>query len=100
MSRRLHSIGITWIVALVAMFSLLSVAGAAPAMQDPTGSVEASDQAVVDGSINVSMVSAGQDGWIVAHLDEGGKPGKVIGQTAVKKGDNKDVKIKLGEDVA
>jgi LPXTG-motif cell wall-anchored protein len=100
MARRLHSIGITGIVALIAMFSLLSVASAAPAMQDPTGSVEASDQAVVDGSINVSLVSAGQDGWIVAHLDEGGKPGKVIGQTAVKKGDNKDVKIKLGEDVA
>ena len=99
MSRRLHSIGITGIVALVAMFALLPVASAAPAMQDPTGSVDASDQAIVDGSINVATVSAGQDGWIVAHLDEGGKPGKVIGHTAVKTGDNKDVKIKLDEDV-
>ncbi|MFL5806953.1 MAG: hypothetical protein ACJ8CR_35145, partial [Roseiflexaceae bacterium] len=99
MSRRLHSIGIIGIVAFVAMFALLPVASAAPAMQDPTGSVDASDQAIVDGSINVATVSAGQDGWIVAHLDEGGKPGKVIGHTAVKTGDNKDVKIKLDEDV-
>ncbi len=36
----------------------------------------------------------------MAHLDEGGKPGKVIGQTAVKTGDTKDVKIKLSEAVA
>ena len=99
MSRRLHSIGIIGIVAFVAMFALLPVASAAPARQDPTGSVDVSDQAIVDGSINVATVSAGQDGWIVAHLDEGGKPGKVIGHTAVKTGDNKDVKIKLDEDV-
>jgi LPXTG-motif cell wall-anchored protein len=99
MSRRLHSIGIIGIVALVAMFALLPVASAAPARQDPTGSVDASDQPLVDGSISVALVSAGQDGWIVAHLDEGGKPGKVIGFTAVKTGDNKDVKIKLSEDV-
>ena len=40
-----------------------------------------------------------QDGWIVAHLDEGGKPGKVIGNTAVKKGESNNVVIKLSEDV-
>jgi LPXTG-motif cell wall-anchored protein len=100
MSRRLYSSGIIGIVTLVTMFALASVASAAPTMQDPTGSVDAADQAVVGGSITVAMVSAGQDGWIVAHLDEGGKPGKVIGETAVKKGDNKDVAIKLSEDVA
>ena len=44
-------------------------------------------------------IYASQDGWIVAHLDEGGKPGKVIGNTAVKKGENKNVVIKLSEDV-
>jgi LPXTG-motif cell wall-anchored protein len=71
----------------------------APAAAEPSGSVDAADQAIVDGSITVANVTAGQDGWIVAHLDEGGKPGKVIGNTAVKKGENKDVKIKLSEDV-
>jgi len=73
---------------------------AAPAMADaPSGTVDAADQAIVDGGITVASVTAGQDGWIVAHLDEGGKPGKVIGNTAVKKGDNKNVVIKLSEDV-
>jgi len=88
------------VIALVALFALVPVVGAAPAAQDATGSVDAADQAIVDGSITVANVTAGQDGWIVAHLDEGGKPGKVIGHTAVPKGENKDVKIKLEEDVA
>src|SRR5215212_5230559 len=72
---------------------------AAPAAAEPSGSVDAADQAIVNGSITVANVTAGQDGWIVAHLDEGGKPGKVIGNTAVKKGDNPNVAIKLSEDV-
>jgi len=71
---------------------------AAPAAQ-PSGAVDASDQPLVDGSITVASVTAGQDGWIVAHLDENGAPGKVLGHTAVKTGENKDVKIKLSEDV-
>jgi LPXTG-motif cell wall-anchored protein len=75
-------------------------AAPAPAAAAPSGSVEASDQPLVDGGITVAKVTAGQDGWIVAHLDEGGKPGKVIGQTAVKTGDNANVKIKLSENVA
>src|SRR5207244_3941622 len=132
MSRRLRSIGIFGVIALVALFALLPVAGAAPRGADtitvdipaiefkpkevtvtvgeaaapaapaagtPTGTVDAADQPVVEGSINVADVNAGQDGFIVAHLDEGGKPGKVIGHTAVKKGDNKDVKIKLEQEV-
>jgi len=72
---------------------------AAPAAAEPSGSVDAADQAIANGSITVANVTAGQDGWIVAHLDEGGKPGKVIGNSAVKKGDNKNVAIKLSEDV-
>jgi LPXTG-motif cell wall-anchored protein len=71
----------------------------APAASAPSGSVEASDQPIVDGSITVAKVTAGQDGWIVAHLDEADKPGKVLGQTAVKTGDNANVAIKLSEDV-
>jgi plastocyanin len=74
-------------------------APAAPAAAAPSGTVDAADQAIVDSSITVANVTAGQDGWIVAHLDEAGKPGKVIGNTAVTKGENKDVKIKLSEDV-
>lgn len=75
-------------------------AAPAPAAQaQPTGSVDAGDQPIVDGAITVANVTAGQVGWIVAHLDEGGKPGKVLGQTAVQPGDNKNIKIMLSEAV-
>lgn len=73
-------------------------AAAAPAQQSG-GSVDVSDQAVANNAITVANVNAAQDGWIVAHLDEGGKPGKVLGQTAVKAGDNKNVSIALSEAV-
>ncbi len=82
---------------------VVAAAAAAPAAPAaaaaPSGSVDAADQAIVDSSITVENVTAGQDGWIVAHLDEGGKPGKVIGHTAVKKGESNNVVIKLSEDV-
>jgi LPXTG-motif cell wall-anchored protein len=84
---------------MAASIVVAEAAAAAPAAAEPSGSVDAADQAISNGSITVANVTAGQDGWIVAHLDEGGKPGKVLGQTAVKKGDNKNVAIKLSEDV-
>jgi len=59
----------------------------------------ASDQPVVGGAITVANVTAAADGWIVAHLDEGGKPGKVLGQTLVKAGTNANVQIKLSQAV-
>jgi LPXTG-motif cell wall-anchored protein len=58
-----------------------------------------SDQPIVDGSIVIQKVTAGQNGWIVAHLDQGGKPGTVLGETFVNQGDNPNVKIKLSQDV-
>ena len=100
MSRRLRLSGFMGAIALVALLALAPAASAAPLAQDPTGSVDAADQPIVNSSITVAMVSAGQDGWIVAHLDEGGKPGKVLGQTAVKAGANANVKIELSEAVA
>lgn len=73
---------------------------AAPAAQPaPTGSVEVADQAVSNRTITVANVTSSVDGWIVAHLDEGGAPGRVLGQTAVKAGENRDVQIALSEDV-
>jgi hypothetical protein len=86
------------LAALFALLVMVPVVGAAPARQ-ATGKVTASDQPVVNKTITVANVTAGQDGWIVAHLDEGGGAGKVLGQTAVKKGENANVKIALSEDV-
>jgi hypothetical protein len=42
---------------------------AAPAAAEPSGTVDASDQAIANGGITVANVTAGQDGWIVAHLE-------------------------------
>jgi LPXTG-motif cell wall-anchored protein len=86
-------------VSMAASIAVAAPAVAAPAMAEPSGTVDAADQAIVNGGITVANVTAGQDGWIVAHLDEGGKPGKVLGNTAVKTGENKNVVIKLSEDV-
>jgi LPXTG-motif cell wall-anchored protein len=77
-----------------------SAPAAAPApAQAATPAVEAGDQALDAGAITVAKVTAAQDGWIAVHLDEGGAPGKVLGQTAVKTGDNANVKVALSQDV-
>lgn len=74
---------------------------AAPVAQQPaaTGSLEANDQPV-GSTVTVASVTAGQDGWVVIHLDENNAPGKVIGHTAIKKGNNKDVQVTLEASVA
>jgi len=91
--------GGTGMAASITVAEAAAAAPAAPAAAEPSGTVDAADQALVDSSITVASVTSGQDGWIAVHLDEGGKPGKVIGNAAVKKGDNKDVKVKLSENV-
>jgi LPXTG-motif cell wall-anchored protein len=72
---------------------------AAPAAA-ATDAVAVSDQAITNSSITVANVTASAAGWIVAHVDEGGKPGRVIGHSAVKQGDNQNVAIQLSEAVA
>ena len=63
-------------------------------------SVTGTDQDVSGGSVTASSVVAGEDGWLVIHrTDAAMKPGPVIGHTAVKAGENKDVTAKLDEAV-
>ncbi|HNP87980.1 MAG: LPXTG cell wall anchor domain-containing protein [Chloroflexi bacterium SZAS-1] len=96
MVRKIRTVGL--FVGMLALLALAPAVGAAPARQ-ATGKVTASDQPIANNTITVANVTAGQDGWIVAHLDEGGQPGKVLGETAVKKGENPNVKITLSEAV-
>src|SRR5689334_6373779 len=79
--------------------AITAPAAAAPAPAAEKDSVDVDDQAIKNGGITVAEIYASQDGWIVAHLDEGGKPGKVIGHTAVKKGESNNVVIALSENV-
>ena len=74
----------------------------APAGAEVTGSLDVSDQPVVNGTITVAKATISQDGWVVVH--KAGPDGKllltpVIGQTQIKAGDNANVVIKLTEDV-
>lgn len=84
---------------------LLCVVLAAPlvlplgAFAQMTPSVSVSDQEVKDGMVTVSRTVAAQDGWMTVHKDQDGKPGPVIGFTAVQTGENENVQVKLDEDL-
>jgi len=59
-------------------------------------SVSANDQEIADGTVTVAQVVSTGTGWIVIHADNGeGKPGAVIGQTAVSDGENNDVVVAI-----
>jgi sugar lactone lactonase YvrE len=77
------------------------------ATQEPTAeaawaespTVLADDQ-VSDGTqVTVAKVVAAQDGWMVIHSDADGKPGPVLGQTAVAKGTTENVVVMLDQPV-
>jgi len=82
----------------MALFALVPTAGAAPHAQ-ATDTVAAADQAISNGSIVVAEVNATQDGWIAVHIDQGGKPGPVIGHAAAPKGKTSNLTVKLEQDV-
>jgi hypothetical protein len=95
MTQRLRWLGTAGLIVLVALFALVPTAGLAQA----TDSVSAVDQALNNGSIVVAEVNAAQDGWIAVHIDQGGKPGPVIGHAAAPKGKTSNLSIKLEQDV-
>lgn len=75
------------------MAAATSAATAMPPMA--SDAVEVKDQEINGDTVVIAMVKAAADGWIVIHIDDNGKPGPVIGNSAVKTGDNKDVKVKI-----
>ncbi|HEU5100023.1 MAG TPA: hypothetical protein VFU22_13435, partial [Roseiflexaceae bacterium] len=98
MTQRLRWLGMAGLIGLMALFAFAPIAGAAPLAQ-AADSVNAADQPISNGSIVVAEVNASQDGWIAVHLDEGGKPGPVIGHAAAPKGKTTNLSIKLEQDV-
>ena len=65
------------------------------AKEDITPSVSVGEQKLVDDSVTVSSVVAEEDGWLVIHADNDGKPGEVLGHTQVHKGLNIEVTIAI-----
>jgi hypothetical protein len=70
-----------------------------PEPQTLVASINALNQPVVNSSLLVSSVSAAQNGWVVVHLDEDGKPGRVIGKSFVKQGMFRSIEFSLDESV-
>lgn len=64
-----------------------------------TAAVEVQDQALTEGSVVVPRAVANGPAWVVIHADQDGKPGPVIGQTAVEAGENLAVQVEI-EDAA
>lgn len=71
-----------------------TAATTAPA-KSATGTIAAKDQPAAGDSIMVESATISQDGWIAVHSDAAGKPGPVVGFTALKAGTSNDVKIML-----
>jgi len=56
-------------------------------------SVTVVDQAIVEDSVTIAQVVSAGPGWLVVHADNGGKPGPVLGYSAVRDGENTDVVV-------
>ncbi|MEX1020972.1 MAG: LPXTG cell wall anchor domain-containing protein, partial [Litorilinea sp.] len=50
--------------------------------------------------VTIDAVNATESGWLVVHLDQDGRPGAVIGQTAVPTGDTQNVVVFLDEAIS
>lgn len=60
--------------------------------------IRAYDQFVEMEHVTIGTVIAQQDGWLVIHSDNEGRPGPVLGQTQVTAGVNTDVVVELAAD--
>ncbi len=60
-----------------------------------TPSVMVSEQEIMDGKVMVAEVVSDGPGWLVIHAQADGKPGPVLGYTAVADGINKNVIVEI-----
>ena len=62
-------------------------------------SVSVDDQTIKNNSVLIKkVVSSDPAGWIVVHIEDNGKPGKIIGKTKVIAGDNDNVEVSITVD--
>lgn len=60
-----------------------------------TAGVGVANQPVVNGTVTVAKVFSAGQGWIVIHAQTDGKPGPILGQSAVADGENSDVTVEI-----
>ena len=85
---------------LLAAVSLAVFAWGAAAATAADG-ISAKDQKVVNKSVTAASVTASKAGYLVVHEADatGMKAGKILGNVAVKAGENKDVTVPLTSEV-
>ena len=84
----------TKFMSLVASLVMLLVL-APSVMAQFTPAIAADNQDVIDGTVVVKMAIANGPSWVVIHADDKGKPGVVLGQTAIPEGVSKDVTVAI-----
>lgn len=57
--------------------------------------IAVSDQEINNGTISVARVVAFEPGWLVVHADADGKPGPVLGWSALTPGENENVVVQI-----
>ncbi|NWF79308.1 MAG: hypothetical protein HXY37_04570 [Chloroflexi bacterium] len=90
-------------VAFIALLTLIVTVALPAAAQSGPASITLADQPVISGTIVVQRAMIPQDGWIVIY--KAGPDGKLlvspsIGRAALKAGTNRDVVVRLAEEVA
>lgn len=75
-------------------FKLESQQGESAEMEE-TPMVAVSDQDASDGSVSIEKVIASAPGWLVIHVSADGKPGAIIGYSAVPAGHSENVEVKI-----
>jgi plastocyanin len=58
-------------------------------------SVTVADQEIVDGTVTIDEVVSDGPGWLVIHAQADGKPGPILGYSAVSDGTNADIKVEI-----
>lgn len=86
--RRATLSGLTFLI-FIAMTSLAY----AQAMTTP--SVTVNDQPIVNGTVTIAQVVSDGPGWLVVHAQKDGKPGPVLGHSAVSDGENTNVVVEI-----
>lgn len=83
------------------LFAAAALAGIAGAAAAATDGISAKDQKIVNKSVTATSVTASKAGYLVVHEADatGTKAGNILGNVAVKAGENKDVTVPLGSEV-
>ena len=96
-----HSLVLAGVVIFSMVLTACSAGGTASQTSTPaatsslTPSVTVNDQSVASGSVTIADVVSSGPGWIAIQANDNGKPGAVLGDTAVKDGDNVNVVVKI-----